>query len=71
LVTAAPPEIPEALLRQLAPQGIIVLPLGGEKRTQRLVKLTMTPQGYTTEDVASVRFVPLVEGLPPDSDDGS
>jgi protein-L-isoaspartate(D-aspartate) O-methyltransferase len=64
MVTAAPAEIPADLLRQLAPQGIMVLPLGGEKRTQRLVKLTMTPDGYTTEDVAAVRFVPLVEGLP-------
>jgi protein-L-isoaspartate(D-aspartate) O-methyltransferase len=44
----------------------MVLPVGGEKRTQRLVKLTMTPQGYVTDDIAPVRFVPMVEGLPPD-----
>jgi protein-L-isoaspartate(D-aspartate) O-methyltransferase len=68
MVTAAPAEIPAELLRQLGPQGIMVLPLGGEKRTQRLVKLTMTSAGYTTEDVAAVRFVPLVEGLPPEAD---
>ncbi len=64
LVTAAPPDIPQALLRQLSPDGVMVLPIGGEKRTQRLVRITMTPQGYTTEDIAPVRFVPLVEGLP-------
>ncbi len=64
LVTAAPPDIPEALLRQLSPDGVMVLPVGGEKRTQRLVRVAMTPEGYTTEDIAPVRFVPLVEGLP-------
>src|SRR5258708_26340716 len=64
LVTAAPPDIPHALLRQLSPDGVMVLPIGGEKRTQRLVRITMTPQGYTTEDIAPGRFVPLVEGLP-------
>src|SRR5262249_31784472 len=70
LITAAPPEIPQALLRQLGPDGIMVLPLGAEKRTQRLIKLTMTPTGYVTQDIASVRFVPLVEGLPPEADNG-
>jgi protein-L-isoaspartate(D-aspartate) O-methyltransferase len=67
LVTAAPPDIPQALLRQLSPDGIMVLPIGGEKRTQRLVRIAMTPEGYTTEDIAPVRFVPLVEGLPAES----
>lgn len=67
IVTAAPPEIPDALLRQLSPDGIMVLPMGSEKRTQKLIKVTMTPQGYVTEDIAPVRFVPMVEGLPPES----
>ncbi len=66
LVTAAPPEIPEALLRQLSPDGIMVLPVGSEKRTQKLIKVTMTPGGYVTENIAPVRFVPMVEGLPPE-----
>jgi protein-L-isoaspartate(D-aspartate) O-methyltransferase len=70
IVTAAPPEIPETLLRQLSPDGIMVLPVGGEKRTQKLVKLTMTPDGYVTENIAPVRFVPMVEGLPPDPNGG-
>jgi len=64
LVTAAPPDIPAALLRQLSPDGIMILPVGGEKRSQRLIRVAMTPQGYTTEDIAPVRFVPLVEGVP-------
>ena len=67
IVTAAPAEIPEALLRQLSPDGIMVLPVGSEKRTQKLLKLTMTPSGYVTEDIAPVRFVPMVAGLPPEA----
>jgi protein-L-isoaspartate(D-aspartate) O-methyltransferase len=70
IVTAAPPQIPEALLRQLSPDGIMVLPVGGEKRTQKLIKLTMTPNGYVTQDIAPVRFVPMVEGLPPEPNGG-
>jgi protein-L-isoaspartate(D-aspartate) O-methyltransferase len=64
IVTAAPPDIPEALLRQLAPDGIMVLPLGRAKKTQRLVRIVMTPQGYLTEDIAAARFVPMVAGIP-------
>jgi protein-L-isoaspartate(D-aspartate) O-methyltransferase len=48
----------------------MVLPVGSEKRTQRLIKLTMTPKGYVSEDIAPVRFVPMVEGLPPESNGG-
>lgn len=70
IVTAAPAEIPEALLRQLSPDGIMVLPVGSEKRTQKLIKVTMTPGGYVTENIAPVRFVPMVEGLPPEANGG-
>jgi protein-L-isoaspartate(D-aspartate) O-methyltransferase len=67
LVTAAPADLPEALLRQLAPDGIMVLPLGRAKASQKLVKVTMTPQGYVTTDIAAVRFVPMVAGMPASS----
>lgn len=66
IVTAAPATVPDSLVRQLSPDGIMVLPVGSEKRTQRLMKLTMTPEGYVTSDIAPVRFVPMVEGLPTD-----
>jgi protein-L-isoaspartate(D-aspartate) O-methyltransferase len=64
LVTAAPADIPAALLDQLGPDGVMVLPVGAHKRTQRLVRLTKTSDGHQTEDIAPVRFVPMVEGLP-------
>ncbi|MBI3452447.1 MAG: protein-L-isoaspartate(D-aspartate) O-methyltransferase [Rhodospirillales bacterium] len=67
IVTAAPAEIPAALVAQLAPGGVIVVPVGNEKRTQRLVRVRMTDAGPVSEDIAGVRFVPMVEGLPPEA----
>jgi protein-L-isoaspartate(D-aspartate) O-methyltransferase len=64
IVTAAPPDVPQALIDQLAPDGIIVLPLGSEKRSQRLVRIRKTESGLVQEDLTAVRFVPMVKGLP-------
>lgn len=64
IVTAAAPDVPVALIEQLAPGGILVMPVGGEYRDQRLVRLRRNAEGTTTEDLGWVRFVPLVAGLP-------
>jgi protein-L-isoaspartate(D-aspartate) O-methyltransferase len=64
IVTAAPPTVPQTLMDQLAPDGIIVLPLGSEKRSQRLVRIRKSESGPVEEDIAAVRFVPMVKGLP-------
>jgi protein-L-isoaspartate(D-aspartate) O-methyltransferase len=64
IVTAAAPEIPAVLLDQLAPGGILVLPVGAEYHDQRLVRVRRDEAGFETEDIAWVRFVPLVAGLP-------
>jgi protein-L-isoaspartate(D-aspartate) O-methyltransferase len=64
IVTAAPPSLPQTLMDQLAPDGIIVLPLGREKRSQRLVRIRKSESGPVQEDIAPVRFVPMVKGLP-------
>jgi len=65
IVTAAAPEVPAALIEQLAPDGILVGPLGQEKRDQALVRIRRSPDGATyCEQLAGVRFVPLVPGLP-------
>ena len=58
--TAAPEEIPEELLRQLASGGRLVIPVGGD--TQHLQVVTRTHEGYETEIVEAVRFVPLCSG---------
>ena len=60
LATAAPERIPEELLRQLAPGGRLVLPVGGEE--QHLQVVTRTREGFETEIVEGVYFVPLRPG---------
>ncbi len=66
IVTAAPDEVPAALVDQLAVGGLLVLPVGREKREQRLLRLRKTEDGVATEELAAVRFVPMVSGLPED-----
>jgi protein-L-isoaspartate(D-aspartate) O-methyltransferase len=62
VVTAAAESIPQALVDQLAPDGVMLLPLGPHAGPQRLVKLTRTAEGETREDLIWVRFVPLLPG---------
>lgn len=62
VVTAAAESIPQALVDQLAPDGVMLLPLGPHAGPQRLVKLTRTAEGEAREDLIWVRFVPLLPG---------
>lgn len=58
LVTAAAEHgPPPALLEQVVPDGAVVCPIGRGDH-ERLVRL----RNNETEDVAAVRFVPLIEG---------
>jgi protein-L-isoaspartate(D-aspartate) O-methyltransferase len=58
IVTAAPPEIPQALVDQLAVGGIMVVPVGTSY--QEIVIVTKTPNGATQKRTIEVRFVPMV-----------
>lgn len=61
IVTAAPPEIPEELVRQLRVEGIMVLPVG--KGYQKLIRVRKTSDtSYTIEEFFPVRFVPMIRG---------
>jgi len=60
VVTAAPEQIPEELLSQLAVGGRMVVPVGGD--SQHLQIVTRTNEGYETEIVEAVYFVPLRSG---------
>jgi protein-L-isoaspartate(D-aspartate) O-methyltransferase len=57
IVTAAPDEVPAALVEQLKMDGIMAIPVGvGE---QVLQVLRRTPAGMTTLKTLPVRFVPM------------
>ncbi|MBC8945457.1 MULTISPECIES: protein-L-isoaspartate(D-aspartate) O-methyltransferase [Xenorhabdus] len=60
IVTAAPPEIPQALLHQLADGGVMVLPVG--ERSQSLKVVRRYGNDFHSEVIESVRFVPLIQG---------
>jgi protein-L-isoaspartate(D-aspartate) O-methyltransferase len=67
IVTAAAKEIPAALLAQLTSDGIMVIPLEQKPGKQNLYRITRTEQGYDSEHLAAVRFVPLVPGVAKES----
>lgn len=62
LVTAAAETVPEALLEQLADNGVLLLPLGAHGETQNIVKITKSETGVRREVLIAVRFVPLLRG---------
>ncbi len=63
MVTAAPMSIPEELIRQLAPGGRMVVPLGsGGVQDLIMVTREKSGPGVTTEVMDKVRFVPLLSG---------
>jgi protein-L-isoaspartate(D-aspartate) O-methyltransferase len=63
LVTAAPREVPAALVDQLAIGGRLVIPVGGVG-VQDLLVLERGEHGVSTERIEQVAFVPLVAGRP-------
>jgi protein-L-isoaspartate(D-aspartate) O-methyltransferase len=62
IVTAAPERVPQALVRQLAIGGRMVIPVGAAGGAQRLDVITRGPDGTTTETLFPVRFVPMTGG---------
>jgi protein-L-isoaspartate(D-aspartate) O-methyltransferase len=64
IVTAAAPDVPAALVEALAQGGVLVAPVGEERRDQRLVRIRRGAHAVTREELGLVRFVPLVAGLP-------
>ena len=60
LVSAAPPEVPPALLAQLASGGRMVLPVGRSPEQQELQLWRRAPAGgFEKRTLMQVRFVPL------------
>jgi len=69
-VAAGGPKIPESLRTQLKIGGRLVIPVGSDARAQELVRVTRVSENdYRREDLADVRFVPLLgqEGWEPET----
>ncbi|MNC87098.1 Protein-L-isoaspartate O-methyltransferase [compost metagenome] len=63
VVTAAAPQVPQALLDQLRPGGRMVIPVGASLAAQELLLLEKRADGgIDRRSVLPVRFVPLVPG---------
>ena len=62
IVTAAPPEIPQALVDQLAVGGIMVVPVG--RGDQMLTVIRKNEDGVAIRETLPVRFVPMIKKAP-------
>ena len=62
LSAAAPEVIPRSLKAQLAPNGVMVLPVGGQTQTLWIVKRLGDSQEFEETEIEPVNFVPLVTG---------
>ena len=61
LVTAAAPKAPQPLLDQLAPGGVLVVPVGGRWFPQELIRIRKKSDGRLERDsLGGVAFVPLL-----------
>lgn len=59
IVTAGGKEIPEPLIKQLAPGGKLIMPVGGNF-TQELIIVKKTTKGIITKNLGGCRFVKLI-----------
>ena len=62
LVAAAPVEIPQTLLQQLAPGGRMIIPIGSSGE-QKLLSVTRTEDGFAEKFLDGVSFVPMRDGM--------
>ncbi len=60
IVTCGAPEVPHALLKQLLPEGIMVIPVG--ETSQTMVRITKTGENeYERETFGDFLFVPMLK----------
>ena len=69
LLSAAVREVPQILIDQLKPNGILVAPVGEDASAARgvfqsLTKIIKGDAGIKRETLLPVMFVPMIEGLP-------
>jgi len=59
IVTAAAPEVPQALVKQLDEGGRLVIPVG-DLEIQKVIVIEKTPEGISKKEVFGFKFVPLI-----------
>lgn len=70
VTAAAGDEPPTALLAQMSVGGIMVIPMGRDKASQFIYRITRTSEeNYDTEKLMPVRFVPLLPNVARDEPD--
>ncbi|HEY0893989.1 MAG TPA: methyltransferase domain-containing protein, partial [Cellvibrio sp.] len=62
LSTAAPQAVPDELLKQLAPGGVLVIPIGGREQQLHLILRDGETENYITQILEPVKFVPFLSG---------
>ncbi len=63
IATAAPEQVPDELLYQLAPDGLLVIPVGTDEHQElRVISRLGDTQKFEEEVIERVRFVPLLGG---------
>lgn len=60
IVTCAPEQVPDSLLKQLAPGGRLVIPVGGESQSLRVIDRNGSQ--FEETELDAVSFVPLLSG---------
>jgi protein-L-isoaspartate(D-aspartate) O-methyltransferase len=62
ILTAAPPELPQALIDQLKPGGKLIAPVGPTSQEQELLLVEKSKSGKVSKrSILPVRFVPMVQ----------
>ena len=60
--TAAPEKMPQSLLEQLAPDGVLVIPVGGKTQFLHFIYRDGDSDQFISQVIEPVHFVPLVAG---------
>jgi len=67
VTAAAMDKVPAALIEQLAVGGEMIIPVEYAPGRQELRRIVRTDEGFETERLLPVRFVPLIEGVAKDA----
>ena len=63
LSAAAPATVPDELKQQLAPDGVLVIPVGASRQDLMMITRVGNSEEFTSQVLEPVHFVPLVKGV--------